>query len=299
MAQPARLPISAPATGAVLVLAAAAGFGTNAVVAKLAYGSGATLASLLAVRYIASTAVLAPFAARARRRGTPRVRPAAAAAVGLSYVGSAASFWGALTLGDVSDIAPLTFTYPVIVAAAGYLLGERSGLTVPIAMAMCVAGLVLLFGTPSADSNDLLAKGLALLAGLLTAGYYLAGARIIRGDQGTQAAAVTCLLGVLVFVPAMLASGSLAGDLVDVWYYVALIILVGTAAPLLFMQWGMLKVGSTRASMLSLFEPVVTIALAFVVLRESPSASVLVGGALILAAVPVALAGQREEPERG
>jgi drug/metabolite transporter (DMT)-like permease len=285
-----------PALGAALVLAAAAGFGANAIAAKLAYASGATFASLLAVRFVASAAVLGPVAAYTRRRGTARVRPAAAAAVGLTYLGAVASFWWALKLGAVSDVAPLAYLYPVIVAGVGFALGERSGAAVPIAMGMSVAGLVLLFGTPSADANDLLAKGLALTSGVMTAGYFLAGARIMGRGQGIQTVAVTCAMGVCAFAPAMLLSGSRGGDLADAWPYVLLIVVAGTTLPLLFMQWGVTRVGSTRASMLSLLEPVVTLALAVLILHESPSVGAMLGGVLILAAVPVALSGRRRAP---
>ena len=57
---------------------------------------------------------------------------------------------------------------------------------------------------------------------------------------------------------------------------------------------GLRWVGATRASMMSTFEPVVTVLLAAVWLGESVSMSQLLGGALILAGVLVLSRPQAE-----
>ena len=69
------------------------------------------------------------------------------------------------------------------------------------------------------------------------------------------------------------------------WRSIAVVSTVGAVG--LFFA-GLQRVGPTAASILSTLEPVVTVALAFVVFGESLGAAQLAGGALVLAAVVVA-----------
>ena len=61
--------------------------------------------------------------------------------------------------------------------------------------------------------------------------------------------------------------------------------LVSTVAAIVLFFAGLHRVGPSAASILSTLEPVVTVALAFVVFGESLGPAQLVGGALVLAAV--------------
>ncbi len=71
------------------------------------------------------------------------------------------------------------------------------------------------------------------------------------------------------------------------WAAVLAVALVSTVIAIVTFFAGMERVGPVKASTLSTFEPVVTVILAAVVLREAISFTQMLGGALILMAVIV------------
>jgi drug/metabolite transporter (DMT)-like permease len=73
----------------------------------------------------------------------------------------------------------------------------------------------------------------------------------------------------------------------DAWLWLVLIALVSTVVAVSAFFAGLRRVGPSEAAILSTFEPIVTVALAFVVLGERLSGPQLFGGALVLAAVIV------------
>jgi drug/metabolite transporter (DMT)-like permease len=68
------------------------------------------------------------------------------------------------------------------------------------------------------------------------------------------------------------------------WLWLGLIGIVSTALPIATFFAGMARVGPSTASILSTFEPVVTVALAYVAFSERLTVAQLGGAALVLAA---------------
>lgn len=280
--------------GALLVLAAAAGFGCCAVFAKLSYDAGFGVATLLGVRYLASAAVLGPLALSARRHGAPRLNLRPALAVAAVYVGSAGCYWLALTLGPITEVAPLVYVYPALVIVIGMVaFRERQGRLGLFAVALAIAGSALIFGVPAGGFTGLTAKALALLAALCTALYYVIGARMITSAQSLQSVFVMCVLGALTYAPTLITDLPSQRTLSEAWPFLVFLIVFGTILPLLLMQVGIARVGSTRAAVLSMLEPVVTLMLALGVLGETLGPVQLAGSLLVLASFPLASRGVR------
>jgi drug/metabolite transporter (DMT)-like permease len=70
------------------------------------------------------------------------------------------------------------------------------------------------------------------------------------------------------------------------WGWLACLAVVSTVAAISLFFAGLRRVGPTTASILATVEPLVTVLLAFLVFGEALGAVQLVGGALVLAAVP-------------
>src|SRR5436190_425777 len=77
------------------------------------------------------------------------------------------------------------------------------------------------------------------------------------------------------------------------WGWLACIALVSTVAAITLFFAGLKRVGPTTASILATVEPVMTVLLAFLVFGERLGALQLVGGALVVSAVPVLHARRR------
>ena len=69
------------------------------------------------------------------------------------------------------------------------------------------------------------------------------------------------------------------------WAVIGAIVLVATVVPVGTFLAGLARIGPTNAAMLSVLEPLVTVALAALLLGETLQPVTLLGGALILAAV--------------
>jgi drug/metabolite transporter (DMT)-like permease len=282
--------------GAALVLAAAALLGANPIAAKLSYDAGLTVVGVLAVRYAASTAVMVPLALASRRRGAPVVTRGRLLAFALAYVASATAYFGALQLGRVTDVAPLVFLYPAMVALVGIVaFGESRDRRRMLAVALGVAGSACIFGAPSAGDGEILAKALALLAAMGSAAYFLVGARGFALGSSLQGVAALCALGALIYLPALALAPPSADELARAWPYLLGMAVLGTALPLGLLGAGMTRLGSTPAAVLSLFEAVVTVLLALVLLAERMEPLQVAGTLLVLASFPLAVARGRRE----
>ena len=141
--------------------------------------------------------------------------------------------------------------------------------------------------------------GLAALfsaSALIYSSYILLGGRYATGSHPISSACVVFLAASVTNGLIVLAKGdglhwphNSAG-----WLALLAIALICTVLAIVGFLVGLRWVGATRASMMSTFEPVVTVLLAAVWLGESVSMSQLLGGALILAGVLVLSRPQAE-----
>src|SRR3954466_10521476 len=107
-------------------LASGAAFGAMAVFGKLAYGEGATVGTLLAVRFLFASGL---FWAGGGGRGAGALRARdLVLALGLGaggYALQAGCYFAALERIDASLLALLVYTFPALVAAGGWVWGRE------------------------------------------------------------------------------------------------------------------------------------------------------------------------------
>jgi drug/metabolite transporter (DMT)-like permease len=294
-------------TGTLLCVGSAAAFGAMAVLGKLAYDNGATVGTLLAVRFALAAAlfwalVLAGGGSVAEIRTLARRDLAIALGLGaVGYAAQAGCFFAALERIDASLLSLLLYTFPAMVAVAAIVLGrERADATRFAALALASVGLVLVLVNARAGALDTLGAGLALGAAVIYTTYILVSQGIAGRIGPTLLSALVCSGAAVTLT----AGSALLGDLrpgevtVAGWGWLAGIAVVSTVAAVSLFFAGLKRVGPTTASILSTVEPVVTVVLAFLVFGELLGALQLLGGALVIVAVLV-LAGVRPRPEIG
>jgi drug/metabolite transporter (DMT)-like permease len=297
-----------PASGTLYCVASAAAFGAMGVVGKLAYDEGATVGTLLAVRFVLAAAlfwlVLACTGRMRAPRSLPRRDVAIAVALGaIGYGAQAGSAFAALDRLDPALFSLLLYVYPVLVTVAAIALGrERSSRRTTVALVLASIGLVLVLAGAASGTIDAFGAVLAFGAAAVYSAYILSSQGvagrvdpIVLSTLLSTGAAATLTLGAV-------ATGDLhPGGVSTLGFgWLGVLAVVSTVGAITLFFAGLRRVGPSAAAILSTFEPVVTVALAFVVFGGSLGAAQLIGGALVLGAVlavrtpsGVALAGPR------
>ena len=282
-----------PPAGAAFCLASAAAFGAMGVVAKLAYEEGASVGTLLAVRFALAAALFWLLLICAGRLGELRAlaRRDVGIAVALGAIGYGAQAGAALAALDRLDaslFALLLYTFPVVVTVAAIALGrERASGRTAFALVLASAGLVLVLAGASSGSLDPRGTALALGAAVIYSAYILSSEGVAARVGPLVLSTILCTGAATTLTLAGLAGGDLdpGGVSTTGYLWLAGLAVVSTVAAITLFFAGLRRVGPTTASILSTLEPVVTVALAFAVFGESLGPTQLAGGALVLTAV--------------
>lgn len=276
--------------GALLCLASAAAFGAMAVFGKLAYDAGVGVTTLLFVRFALATAVLWVLVALTRTappRGTRRTLLAALALGGVGYALQAGLFFAALTRMDASLLALLLYSYPAMVTAAAIAIGrERPSRRRAGAVLVSSGGLVLVLAGAAQGAVDPLAAAMAVASALTYTAYILVSHSVADALDPLPLAALVTLGAATTFGVAGVTTGELHLDLAaSGWLWAGMIALVSTVGAIVLFFAGLRRVGPSTAAILSTFEPVVTVALAYAAFGEDLSGVQILGAALVLGAV--------------
>jgi drug/metabolite transporter (DMT)-like permease len=287
--------------GAFLCLLSAACFGCMAIFGKLAYDDGVGVGDLLLARFALAALVLAAIAlGRGALRGLPRRTVAAGLAMGaVGYATQSGLFFTALERMDASLLALVLYTYPALVCAAAILIGrERVSARRVAALALATAGAALVLAGAATGTFDAVGLLLGLGAASAYTVYILVGDRVVAGVPPLALSALVCTGAATTFgLATLLRGGPELGFGAAGWGSIAAIALVSTVGAIGLFFAGLARVGPSAAAILSVLEPVVTVALAALVFGEALSGVQLLGGLLVLAAVVVVHAA-RPAPRR-
>jgi drug/metabolite transporter (DMT)-like permease len=279
-------PSTARATSFILVSACC--FGSVVILTSLARRGGATLATVLFWRYLLGGLLLVLAAGGARRSWVGRREGARMLLLGgggqtlVAYVSLLA-----LDYIPAATLAFLFYTYPAWVAVVAALRGtDRLDATRVVALALSLAGIALMVGSPWAGELHPVGVALALGSALVYALYIPFIGRLSTGSTPAVASAHIAL-GVSLIVGAV---GGAAGQVSALlspaaWLSVAGLAVASTAVAFVLFLRGLEVLGPVRTAIISTIEPFWTTLLAVAVLGQPFRAGTLVGGALIATAV--------------
>jgi len=292
--------------GTLRVFAAAAALGTLGPVAGLGYQAGLTPALFSALRAGIGAGVLGLLIATGRQPSirlstlAPRERVLLVAAVVVNGLMNLALFFafGAMT---VALVMVIFYTYPVLTAVGSVALGRERMTPLRVAALACSGlGLVLVLGGQISPGAHATFAGVALaaIAALGHATYLI----VIRGgfDRVPAAQATSLVLAgglVISGTAALLLNGAaIAGSWAlspVAWATVLFAGTFGAAFPKVWVMSGVRLIGSTRAAVVMLMEPVVAVVVAAAMLGQTLTPTELLGGIAVLAAVVLV---QRPDP---
>jgi drug/metabolite transporter (DMT)-like permease len=202
---------------------------------------------------------------------------------------SSGSFILALNYTSVANVLFMQALAPVLAAVLGTFAGERVARRTWVAMAVAVAGVGLMVGGPSHPSVT--GVTFSLLMSISFAGTIV----ITRHQREVSMAPATCLSQALVFVfAAPFASVGPVGA-TDLGLLVGLGVgQIGLG--LIFLTIGARLIPAAEVALITLLEIVLGPLWVWIALSEQPSATTLVGGAIVLGAVVIEAVGEPEEP---
>lgn len=295
-----------PIVGVLIVLTAAALFGTLGPLSRFAYDAGMEPLAFVTWRGAGgflATAVFVAWRINRRRRRLTRwsdldgqARASLAAAAGLGFTLNLCMF---IAFDRITVALALLgfYTYPVLVAAANVALGrEHLDRARIAALALAVAGMVMVVVAQVDPASglrvDALGVGLALGAAASQAVFVLVSRRGYRSVPADQAMAVvlafTVVCGAIVAIAT--GAGTTLGEPLrspSVLPILAFTGLFAAAIPSMLFLLGIRRIGGTVAGILMLFEPVVGVALAAWLLAEGVTPVQVLGGVAILAAAVI------------
>jgi drug/metabolite transporter (DMT)-like permease len=293
-------------SGTLMCLGSGAAFGAMAVFGKLAYGEGATVGTLLSVRFALAAAlfwalVLVGGAGREIRALSRRDLAVGLGLGACGYALQSGCYFAALERIDASLLSLLLYTFPAIVAAAAVALGrERLDRRRLAALALALGGLVLVVAGAGTGALDPLGAALAMAAAVVYSAYILVSDGIVGRMRPQVLSALVCTGAAASMTVGSALIGQLRPDEVTVggWGWLASLTVVSTVGAISLFFAGLRRVGPTGAAILSTAEPVTTVVLAYLAFGESLGPAQLAGAVLVLAAVPVLAApGRRPSAE--
>jgi drug/metabolite transporter (DMT)-like permease len=287
-----RLGVDVPpvVAGTFYTLLAAAGYAAVSTLTSIALAERVSLASVLLWRYALAAAVLVTFVAL---RGYPHLPPSEAVAWLVVGGGGQALLVGlalsSLRFIDVATLAFLFYTYPAWVTVVQALRrAERFSARRLVALVLSFGGVVVIAGRPGSGALAWQGIVLALSAAMVYGGYI----PTVQRMQKTHSVAVTSahakIGSAVCFLLLAAGQGSFAVSMTETaWLAILTLTLFSTVLPGVFFLMGLVRLGAVRTAIVSTVEPFLTALLGAVVLRQALAAGVLLGGAMIVAAVVI------------
>ena len=211
--------------------------------------------------------------------------------LGVAYVTPTLLVSEALTSLPASVVALLLYAYPAFVIVAVFVLRlEGIGLRKLTGLALGVTGTTLVAGSTPAGA-DVTGIVLALLAAAAIAVYIIGASRASVGLDPIEATRIMVTIGAI----AIVIYGILRGEIdvvlpIEAAAWTLLLTVLSTAAVPLFLM-AVNRVGAATGSVGMMLEPVVSVALATVVLDERLTSNQLLGGAFVVAALAFVASG--------
>lgn len=270
--------------GIFLILISAAAFGAMPIFANYAYSYGADPSTVLFLRFsLASIIMLMYHFIRKLKfpRGKLLLGCILMGAVG--YAGQSFSYFTALLYASSGTVAILLYLYPALVTVLSVLfLNQKISV-------MEIAALILaLTGTLCVIGLDIGGRPLGIILGVMAALFYsvyiIAGSKVMSKTDVITSSTIIMMSAAVVYSLVILLRGAHFPSGLSGWGTIGGVMVVSTVIAIVTFFEGLKRLGPIHSSMLSTLEPVVTVALAWVLFNEGLTPLKFLGGTLILVA---------------
>lgn len=287
--------------GYILILLSAAGFGLLPIFALFAYESGVSVTTLLFLRFaIAAIVFFGCVFLYSRTWNVSRRQLVSLLLLGsILYTLQSSAYFLSVKYIPASLATLLLYLYPVFVAILSFFFNKEAlSKRLMVSVLLSLGGMVLVLGTPGGDVN-VLGVLLALGAAAIYSLYIIIGNRVTSSVPPIVTSAYIALFASMSFFTWGVFTDSLHFSFNKTgWIAIIGVAIFSTVVSMLTFFVGMNKTGPTRASIVSMVEPIVTILFSFVLLHEQMAALQILGGAIVLTgAVLVIIAKEKQQPK--
>ncbi|NLU50402.1 MAG: EamA family transporter [Syntrophomonadaceae bacterium] len=283
--------------GVVLVLISAASFGVMPIFAIYAYQGQATVTTVLFLRFALATIMFFSYIA-VKVKNLAITRSCLWSLIlmgGVLYTLQSNLYFFAVKHIPASLVALLFYAYPVFVAVLASVVDkERPTQNTLTAILMALTGLTMVLGTSLAGLNVLGAL-LALGAAAVYSIYIVLGNRLVKDIPPVITSAFVSLFASFSLLLVGLMSRQLVFDFAGyAWWPILGIVVFSTVIAIFTFFRGLELLGSTRAAILSMIEPLVTIVFSTVLFHDRLTALQWAGGLLVLTGAFLAVTNQKQ-----
>lgn len=296
--------------GYAMVALAATLFAVNGTVSKVILGSGVDAEQLTEIRcagalvgLVLIALVTRPASLRLRRSELPVI-------VTLGVVGLALVQWSyffAIHRLEIGIALVVQFVGPILVALwARFVYGEDVRARIWVALALAIAGLLLIVEIWQADRPDAAGLAAAALAAVTYAAYILLAERGVRRRDAISLSAWGFFFATLFWslvapwwnFPASRVDdsvsllGHLSSSHLPTWALMAWMVVLGTIVPFALVVAALRRISATRVGITAMLEPVLAIVIAWAWLGEALDPLQVSGAAVTLAGVSLALSSR-------
>lgn len=271
--------------GYLLVLLSACGFGLMPIFALYAYEDGMEVPTLLFLRFLFSAVILFAiiFYKLSKWRITRKQLMILFVLGGVLYTMQSTFYFSALTFIPASLTALLLYLFPVFVAILSFLIQkERLSIQMMLSIIISLLGIILILGSPSGEIR-MMGVILAICAAITYSLYILLGSRITSHLPPILTSGFVALFAMISFFIYGLSTASLSFDFAPSgWLYALLVALFSTVLSIVTFFAGMKIIGPTKASILSMIEPVVTTVFSTLLFADQLTPLQMLGGSIVL-----------------
>jgi drug/metabolite transporter (DMT)-like permease len=299
-----------PAAGYAMVALAATLFAINGTVSKVILGSGIDSEQLTEIRCAGALLGLMAIALATRPASLPLHRDELPLIVALGVGGLALVQWSyffAIHRVAIGIALVIQFVGPILVALwARFVYGEHVRARIWVALALALAGLVMIVEVWQTHRPNAAGLTAAALAAVTYAAYILLAERGVRRRDPISLSAWAFFFATLfwsVLAPwwnfpggrvgdRVSLLGNLASSHVPLWALMAWMVVLGTIVPFALVVAALRRISATRTGITAMLEPVLAIVIAWAWLGESLDPVQVSGAAVTLAGVSLALSSR-------
>ena len=278
----------------------ALGFGVMPIFTIYAYRGGINTITLLTIRFLLTAAMFFAyiFAKGVEIKMTKDYLIALVLLGGVFYTVMSFSYFTAIKYISPSLGSLLLYTYPIFVSLLSFIF-EKQGLSKRLVLSMLLSlfGLMLVLYDGLGEVS-LLGVALMLFAALVYSCYIVYGNRVVRQHSSVVTSSFVALFSAIVLGAFGVATQSISFSFKPItWVSILGIVFFSTMLAILAFFKGLEFIGSTRASIISMVEPLFTILLTTVLFSEVLSINQWLGSAAVLGGALIVVMGKEKHKE--